>query len=116
MTKYINEETLRKLMYEEAFEKDSDMQKWDSGCWIRYKLFENCLEAVPAEDVKEIKHGRWQFEIYENMPWCTKAICTSCKQVVANNEDLTQTWGKDLFLRDNLYCSRCGAVMDGGYD
>ena len=25
MTKYINEETLRKLMYEEAFEKDSDM-------------------------------------------------------------------------------------------
>lgn len=56
MTKYINEETLRKLMYEEAFEKDSDMQKWDSGCWIRYKLFENCLEAVPAEDVVEIIH------------------------------------------------------------
>ena len=35
-------------MYHEAFEKDSDLQKWDSGCWIRYKLFENVLREQPT--------------------------------------------------------------------
>ena len=54
MAEYIEREALRKLMYEEAFEKDSDMQRWDSGCWIRYKLFKNCIEAIPAADVVEV--------------------------------------------------------------
>lgn len=35
-------------MYHEAFEKDSDLQKWDSGCWVRYKLFENALREQPT--------------------------------------------------------------------
>ena len=41
-------------MYHEAFEKDSDMQKWDSGCWIRYKLFENVLRDTPSVDAVEV--------------------------------------------------------------
>ena len=80
MIKYINEETLRKLMYEEAFEKDSDMQKWDSGCWIRYKLFENCLEAVPAEDVVEVVRCRECYfrALYDaDVPVCTGAMSYS---------------------------------------
>ena len=44
-------------MYHEAFEKDSDLQKWDSGCWIRYKLFENVLREQPT--VEERKKGYW---------------------------------------------------------
>ena len=44
----IGAEALRKQMYHEAFETDSDMQKWDSGCWIRYKMFENALESAPT--------------------------------------------------------------------
>ena len=39
-------------LYHEAFERDSDMQRWDSGCWIRYKLFERMLEKQPAVDVE----------------------------------------------------------------
>lgn len=74
------------------------------------------LQAIPAADVVKVRHGHWEFEDDENMSWCTKAICTSCKQVVADNADLTQTWGKRLFLHDNLYCPRCGAKMDGGQD
>ena len=35
-------------MYHEAFEKDSDLQKWDSGCWIRYKLFVYVLREQPT--------------------------------------------------------------------
>lgn len=77
---------------------------------------EEVIRSLSPADVVEVRHGRWQFEIDENMSWCTKAICTSCKQVVADNADLTQTWGKGLFLHDNLYCPNCGAKMDGGQD
>jgi hypothetical protein len=35
---------LSRRMYHEAFETDSDLQKWDGGCWIRYKMFENCRD------------------------------------------------------------------------
>lgn len=42
----IDAEELRKAMYHEAFETDSHMQKWESGCWIRYRMFERNLETV----------------------------------------------------------------------
>ena len=35
-------------MYHMAFETDTDLQKWDSGCWIRYKLYENIRDAMPV--------------------------------------------------------------------
>lgn len=44
----IDADELRKAMYHEAFETDSPMQKWESGCWIRYKMFERNLEIVPT--------------------------------------------------------------------
>lgn len=50
---YIDKDKLNEAMYHEAFEKDSDFQKWDSGCWIRYKLFENVLKSIPTADVVE---------------------------------------------------------------
>ncbi len=44
----IDADALNDAMYHEAFETDSEMQKWDSGCWIRYKMFENHLEEAPT--------------------------------------------------------------------
>lgn len=44
----IDGDALRQAMYHEAFETDSPMQKWDSGCWIRYKMFERMEEAAPT--------------------------------------------------------------------
>lgn len=47
-------DALMDTMYHEAFENDASydernpMARWDSGLWIRYKLFENSLEAVPT--------------------------------------------------------------------
>ena len=54
MSKYIKAEDVREKMYHEAFDTDTDMQKWDSGCWIRYKLFENVIESVEGVDVDQI--------------------------------------------------------------
>lgn len=47
---YISKELLESRMYREAFETDSNMQKWDSGCWIRYKLFEKVLDTMAIEE------------------------------------------------------------------
>ncbi len=53
----IDAEALEKAMYHEAFEKDSDMQKWDSGCWIRYKMFENVIAVAQTVDTIVIPKG-----------------------------------------------------------
>ena len=80
MNKYINVNDLRNAMYQETFEKDSEMQKWESGCWIRYKLFENVLDAMPSADVakvvmcKDCIHSiRNEYPIHPNYKYfCTK--------------------------------------------
>lgn len=46
----IDADALKKAMYHEAFEKDSDEQKWESGCWIRYEMFERNLKNAPTVD------------------------------------------------------------------
>ena len=42
----IDADALNDAMYHEAFETDSNDQKWDSGCWIRYKMFERNIRAA----------------------------------------------------------------------
>lgn len=53
----IDRDVLSREMYHEAFETDSTLQKWDSGCWIRYKMFEKHRDAatvvIPAERSEE---------------------------------------------------------------
>ena len=61
----IDADALMDRMYHEAFETDTDMQKWDSGCWIRYKMFENAIDEAPTIDAvsvvrcKECKSWKW---------------------------------------------------------
>ena len=78
-------------MYHEAFEKDSDLQKWDSGCWIRYRLFEKVLREQPTVHPAR-KPGTFLHPVsYE---W----ICSECGCV---------------FEREPHYkfCPECGADM-----
>ena len=55
-------DALSREMYHLAFETDSDLQKWDGGCWIRYKMFERCRDhahtvyAVPVIRCKDCKY------------------------------------------------------------
>ena len=44
----IERDALNNAMYHEAFETDSEWQKWDNGCWIRYKMFERNIESAPV--------------------------------------------------------------------
>ena len=100
MTRYIDAEKFEKEMYHEAFETDSDMQKWDSGCWIRYKMFENCIAQQPTADVVEVVHGRWVEK--EKYTFGIMYDCSLCEDRILDNG---HPWN---------YCPNCGAKMDGG--
>ena len=55
----IDADALSKAMYEEAFENDDSynetnpMARWDSGLWIRYKMFENTIDKAPTIEPKQ---------------------------------------------------------------
>ena len=59
----IDADALKDAMYTETMLKDTDMQRWDSGCWIRYKLFENVLREQPTIDAEP----RW-IPVSERLP------------------------------------------------
>ena len=92
MSDLISRQALRDAMYHEAFETDTEMQRWDSGCWIRYKLFENVIDNLPPA---ERKRGEW---IYKSMKG---QFCSVC--------DMQSVWKYN-------YCPNCGADMRGDED
>ena len=94
----IDADALSARMYHDAFETDSDMQKWDSGCWIRYKMFENAIEDAPA--IKpERKTGRWIVGANHGLDVKT-LTCSECGYVEVSSHILN-------------FCSNCGAYMRG---
>ena len=46
----IDVDKLNAEMYHEAYETDTDLQKWENGCWIRYKMYENATDNAPTVD------------------------------------------------------------------
>ena len=101
---YISREKLRHAMYHEAFETDTELQKWESGCWIRYRLFTDVLDALPAEDVVERKVGKWikVSDVSRFSPDKAEYRCSVC---LANEEHAESA--------DVPYCWHCGAKMEG---
>lgn len=90
----IDADALRNAMFNSVFLQNTEMQKWDYGCWIRYKLFENCLEAAPTVDAEPVRHGRWINDT---------DTCSECGQYVYHGDSRN-------------YCPNCGAKMDEEVD
>ena len=75
MSRPIDADALRKAMYHEAFEVDEpNMTRWDGGCWIRYKLFEECLDSAPTVDAVYI---------------CDRKKCDNCNSLCVFTRDRT---------------------------
>ena len=92
----ISRQALRQGMYHEAFEVDSDMQKWDGGCWIRYKLFEKIIDIMPSAQPEQ-KTGRWE---HDGGYFANRWICSQCGY-------------KFYFEKSEAkYCPNCGAKME----
>lgn len=102
----IDADALRNAMYHEAFETDTDMQRWDSGCWIRYKMFENVLEKMPTVSPQvERKTGRWVECDHEKWIMGVHALrCSECNGGYhLSNEMTIYYWN---------YCPVCGTKME----
>lgn len=65
------------------------------------KYFADQIKAIPAADVAQVRHGRWQTHLGLGWVW----RCSCCKY-----EILRKHWTK---ISKN-YCPNCGAKMDGG--
>lgn len=64
------------------------------------------IEAFPAADVVEVRHGKWDDNAVAFYRKCT--VCGCCVE-----------WDKKPFLfgvGEYNYCPNCGARMDGGED
>lgn len=99
---YIEKSAIRQALYHEAFETDTEYQRWDSGCWIRYKLFENVVDALPAADVRPVKRGSWERRIDTRFgPKLNDIIiCSNCKVAFSTEDTLRRS-----------FCPNCGADM-----
>ena len=89
----ISRQALKQAMYHEAFEVDNEMQKWDGGCWIRYKLFEEIVDIMPSVPIEQ-KTGRWLVNSDGYYPYCS--ICKNEPQ--------------GRIMTD--YCPNCSAKME----
>lgn len=99
----IDADKLRETMYHEAFETDTDMQKWDSGCWIRYKMFENAIENAPTIEAETVRHGYWimlhkTHNVDEDNDYDWR--CSECNHVDCHNINV-----------EVPYCWNCGSKM-----
>lgn len=90
----IDADALTDRMYHEAFENDASynesnpMARWDSGLWIRYKMFENAIDDAPTI---EPKHGKWIW-----VEQILGLVCSECKE---------------LGVERSNFCPNCGADM-----
>lgn len=102
MDKYINANEFRAMMFHGAFEEDSDLQRWDGGCWIRYRMFERALEQIEPADVVEVKRGQWIPQEYmseiDSFTY-TEYKCSNCGEISKKKSN---------------YCPNCGASMMKG--
>ncbi len=60
--KLINAEALSDEMYRKSFLVDDGRNKWDSGLWIRYKIFEEAIKDAPTVEAIPIEwiYGFWR--------------------------------------------------------
>jgi len=72
----INADALNDEMYHKSFEVDDGRNVWNSGLWIRYKIFEEAIrdaptvDAVPVVRCRECKYLRLTGTVWR----CTNRI------------------------------------------
>ena len=111
----IDADCLRDYMWHVCGETDEEIDKgrakWESGLWIRYKVFEEALDRQPEVEAEPVRHERW-------VPIDTasgKVACSYCKQIMPDMHISARCTTMPLLL-EWRYCPTCGAKMDGEED
>ena len=95
----IDADALDAEMYHKSFEVDDGRNVWNSGLWIRYKIFEEALRDAPTVDAVPVKHGEWRKTYLDHVAFGERpsifycSACCACSNVKTN------------------YCPHCGAEM-----
>lgn len=106
----IDADAFRHRMYHEVFEKDSEDQRWDSGCWMRYRLFEKVLREQPTVEQPERMRGKW---IYGEDEYGIDGYhCNQCGFFVP--WDYAHKFIN--YIEDYHFCPNCGVDMRGEDD
>ena len=99
----IDADALIDRLYNDAFETDTDMQKWDSGCWVRYKLVKTDIDEQPTIKPKKgkwIRHENPRYSYDREQGDVNAGVhytCSECNHI---------SWTYN-------YCPNCGADMRG---
>ena len=104
----IDGDALESEMYRKSFLVDDGRNVWNSGLWIRYKIFEEAIRDAKTVDAIPIKHGRWIAD--ESMYTVGEAQCSVCKTTFYA-DDLYMVGEKAQSELPN-FCPHCGAKMD----
>lgn len=107
--KLIDAYELEREMYRKCIDTDEEIEKgrakWDSGLWIRYKVFEDTITLAPRVD--PVKHGHWievqRIHEKDHTAICECSLCGDTVWVY----DGQRAWN---------YCPNCGAKMDEAKD
>ena len=95
----IDADALDAEMYHKSFEVDDGRNVWNSGLWIRYKIFEEAIRDAPTIDAVPAKHGKW----INRWSGCRSVwLEQSCSECGLTFEDEPHEY---------KYCPNCGAKM-----
>ena len=109
MSRLIDADALNAAMYHEAFETDTDMQKWDSGCWIRYKMFEQAIKAAPTIEAEPVRHAHWNGWTAHH--W-TRKFDDNGDPIYKEHTYYQCSECRRRTVIKSAYCSACGCRMD----
>ena len=107
MAEYIEREAVIQARGDEpgTWSERDPVEIQEQNDWNYYK---HCIEAVPAAEVAEVRHGRWIPEACESVSKRNRLIeyrvysCSIC--------------GRSNGRVKKRYCPNCGALMDGKED
>lgn len=109
--KLIDAYELEREMYRKCIDTDEEIEKgrakWDSGLWIRYKVFEDTIILAPTVD--PVKPGHWIIRDIPRTEWY-KITCSECGEDVTSSALCIGFLPNARVLWD--YCPYCGAKMD----
>lgn len=105
MTRLIDIDALDAEMYRKSFEVDDGRNVWNSGLWIRYKIYEEASRDAPTVDAVPVRHGEFigtEYDGYaDGNPVYCEWVCSECGCVFEDEEPTYR------------FCPNCGAKMDG---
>ena len=97
----IDADALDAEMYRKSFEVDDGRNVWNSGLWIRYKIYEEAIRDAPTVDAVPVRHGKWIHEVrytIDSLHSYQQYRCSECGMT---------------YITNTKYCPNCGADMRG---